>query len=69
LLNSNWYLLPDDVLDANDGDKGVPSEFNIIEALSFSDDIVVGTAFFFLKVFVGERNCSQGLGGIESDRV
>jgi hypothetical protein len=69
LFHSNWDLWPNDVLNANDGDKGIPSKFNIIEALSLSDDIVVGAALVFLKIFVGEGDCSQGLGGIESDRV
>ena len=64
-----WNFLSNDVLDTNDGNESISSLLNVIEVLSFTNGVVLGTSLVFLKVLVAEGDGSQRLAGIESDGV
>jgi len=62
-------LFSDNILDTSDGNQSVATLLDVVKDLSLSDVFVLFTSLIWLKVFVAERDGSQGLAGIESDGI
>jgi hypothetical protein len=67
LLNCKGNLWSDNILDTNNGNKGVTAFLDFIEPVTFLEEVMLGATFSGLKIFVTERDSSEGLASINSD--